>query len=113
MPCLNLSTNVNLDRIDLDPIFAELSKCVSTIMGKPEDFVMVLVKGSVDISFGKSKDPAAYGEVVAMGGLNSTVKKRLINELGAILKNHFNVPNARFFLKVYDTTMAKKLNSCL
>uniref|UniRef100_A0A7N0ZST4 Macrophage migration inhibitory factor n=1 Tax=Kalanchoe fedtschenkoi TaxID=63787 RepID=A0A7N0ZST4_KALFE len=111
MPCLNLSTNVDLDGIDLDPIFAELTKCVSTIMGKPEHFVMVLIKGSVEISFGKNKEAAAYGEVVAMGGLDSAVKKRLIAEIGAILKNRFDIPNTRFFLKVYDTTMAAKLNS--
>ncbi|OMO84975.1 Macrophage migration inhibitory factor [Corchorus capsularis] len=34
-------------------------------------FVMVILKGSVGISFNGNKDPAAYAEVVSMGGINT------------------------------------------
>lgn len=36
MPCLYISTNINLDGIDIDPIFSEATVAVSTIIGKPE-----------------------------------------------------------------------------
>jgi len=36
MPCLYISTNINLDGINIDPIFSQATTAVSTIIGKPE-----------------------------------------------------------------------------
>jgi hypothetical protein len=36
MPCLNVSTNVNLEGVDTTVILAEASKSVANIIGKPE-----------------------------------------------------------------------------
>ncbi|PON42480.1 Macrophage migration inhibitory factor [Parasponia andersonii] len=113
MPCLYISTNVNLDGEDTNPIFSEATKAVSTIIGKPEDFVMVILKGSVAISFGGNKDRAAYAEVVSMGGINSAVKKELISALGSILQSKLSIPRTRFFLKVFDTTAGRPTKSKL
>ncbi|XP_055807924.1 uncharacterized protein LOC129876497 [Solanum dulcamara] len=110
MPCFNLSTNVNLDGVDTADFFSEATKAVASIIGKPENFVMVVLKGSVDISFGGNKDPAAFAEIVSMGGINSDVKRKLIATLGAICQNRFSIHRTRFFLKVYDTTMATKFS---
>ena len=65
---------------------------------------MVILKGSLSISFNGNKEPAAYAEVVSMGGINREVKRNLIATLGTILQNNLSIPKARFFLKVYDTT---------
>ncbi|KAG5582775.1 hypothetical protein H5410_053402 [Solanum commersonii] len=110
MPCFNLSTNVNLDGVDTSDFFSEATKAVAYIIGKPENFVMVVLKGSVDISFGGNKEPAAFAEIVSMGGINSDVKRKLIATLGGICQNRFSIPRTRFFLKVYDTTMATKFS---
>ncbi|XP_065864062.1 uncharacterized protein [Euphorbia lathyris] len=107
MPCLYISTNVSLDGMDTDPIFSDATKAVASIIGKPEHFVMVILKGSVGISFNGNKEPAAYAEVVSMGGINKQVKRNLIETLGTILKNRLSIPTARFFLKVYDTNASK------
>ncbi|XP_062094975.1 uncharacterized protein LOC133800889 [Humulus lupulus] len=107
MPCVYISTNVNLEGVDTDSIFSEATKAVSAIIGKPQNFVMVILKGSVSISFGGNKDPAAYAEVVSMGGINSAVKKELITSLGTILHSKLNIPPPRFFLKVFDTTAGR------
>ncbi|KAK7390292.1 hypothetical protein VNO78_25594 [Psophocarpus tetragonolobus] len=105
MPCLYISTNVNLDGVNIDPIFSQATTAISTIIGKPEKFVMVILKGSVPISFEGNKEPAAYAEIVSMGGINSEVKKKLINTLGTILRSNLSIPRTRFFLKVFDTTV--------
>ncbi|CAK9136692.1 unnamed protein product [Ilex paraguariensis] len=107
MPCLDISTNVNLDGVDTDSIFSEATKAVAAIIGKPDSYVMVLLKGSVAISFGGNKEPAAFAEIVSMGGINSEVKRNLIATIGTILQNKLSIPRARFFLKVYDTTMGR------
>ncbi|XAR55779.1 Phenylpyruvate tautomerase [Bertholletia excelsa] len=107
MPCLDISTNVSLDGVDIDSVFSEATKAVASIIGKPENYVMVLVRGSVDISFGVNKEPAAFAEVVSMGGINSEVKKKLIYTLGTILLNKLSIQRSRFFLKVHDTTAGR------
>ncbi|AED90372.1 putative intramolecular oxidoreductase [Arabidopsis thaliana] len=103
MPCLNLSTNVNLDGVDTSSILSEASSTVAKIIGKPENYVMIVLKGSVPMSFGGTEDPAAYGELVSIGGLNADVNKKLSAAVSAILETKLSVPKSRFFLKFYDT----------
>nr|GMD40033.1 macrophage migration inhibitory factor homolog [Ipomoea batatas]GME08820.1 macrophage migration inhibitory factor homolog [Ipomoea batatas]GME16104.1 macrophage migration inhibitory factor homolog [Ipomoea batatas] len=110
MPCLDISTNVNLDGVDVDSFFKEATTAVANIIGKPEKYVMVVLKGSANIHFGGNKEPAAFAEVVSMGGINSEVKKQLISSIGSMMEANFSIPRTRFFLKVFDTTMAKKLS---
>ncbi|KAL6998468.1 phenylpyruvate tautomerase, partial [Sarracenia purpurea var. burkii] len=66
--------------------------------------------GSVAISFGGSKESAAFAEIVSMGGINSEVKKKLIETIGAILQKNLSIPTTRFFLKVYDTTAGRNVS---
>ncbi|KAH6777921.1 Tautomerase/MIF superfamily protein [Perilla frutescens var. frutescens] len=88
MPCLDISTNVNLDGVDADSLFSTLTTAVSQIVGKPENFVMIMVKESVALTFGGNKEPAAMAEIMAMGGLNTKVKRELIATIGF---HHFSV----------------------
>ncbi|KAL2330666.1 hypothetical protein Fmac_018247 [Flemingia macrophylla] len=103
MPCLNLSTNVNLDGIDTSSILSEATSTVAQIIGKPEAYVMIVLKGSVPISFGGNEQPAAYGELVSIGGLNPDVNKKLSAAIASILETKLSVQKSRFFLKFYDT----------
>ncbi|XP_022144093.1 macrophage migration inhibitory factor homolog [Momordica charantia] len=103
MPCLNVSTNVNLDGMDTSSVLSEASSTVAEIIGKPEAYVMVVLKGSVPMSFGGSEQPAAYGELVSIGGLNPDVNKKLSAAVSDILETKLSVPKSRFFLKFYDT----------
>ncbi|KAI9154561.1 hypothetical protein LWI28_028103 [Acer negundo] len=110
MPCLYISTNVNLDAVDIDPVFSDATKAVADIIGKPEHFVMVVLKGSVPISFNGNKEPAAYAEIVSMGGINREVKRKLIATIGSVLQAKLSIPKTRFFLKVYDTTAGQNVS---
>ncbi|CAN6478440.1 unnamed protein product [Victoria cruziana] len=113
MPCLNISTNVSLDGIDTSSILAEATKNVAKIIGKPESYVMIVLKGSVPISFGGSEQPAAYGELVSIGGLNPDTNKKLSAAISAILETKLSVPKSRFFLKFYDTKVPWLVNISL
>ncbi|GJW52578.1 macrophage migration inhibitory factor homolog isoform X2 [Tanacetum coccineum] len=95
MPCLNLSTNVNLDGIDTSAILSEATSVVAKLIGKPE-------AGSVPMAFGGTEEPAAYGEIVSIGGLNADVNKKLSAAVADILSSKLSVPKSRFFLKFFD-----------
>ncbi|WCJ27978.1 Tautomerase/MIF superfamily protein [Euphorbia peplus] len=103
MPCLNLSTNVSLDGVDTSSILSEATSTVASIIGKPESYVMIVLKGSIPIAFGGTEQPAAYGELVSIGGLNPDNNKKLSAAIATILENKLSVPKSRFFLKFYDT----------
>ncbi|XP_066355260.1 uncharacterized protein [Miscanthus floridulus] len=103
MPCLNVSTNVNLEGVDTSAILAEASKSVADIIGKPEAYVMVVLKGSVPMAFGGTQEPAAYGELVSIGGLNPNVNKKLSAGIASILESKLSVPKSRFYLKFNDS----------
>lgn len=102
MPCLNISTNVNLDGVNTSAILSEASSQVAKIIKKPESYVMIVLKGSVPISFGGTEQPAAYGELVSVGGLNSDVNNKLSSAIATILESKLSVPKSRFFLKFFD-----------
>ncbi|XP_026441555.1 macrophage migration inhibitory factor homolog [Papaver somniferum] len=103
MPCLNVSTNVKLEGVNTSPILSEISKAVANIIGKPEAYVMVLLKGSVPISFGGSVENSAFGELTSIGGLNADVNKKLSAAIAAILEEKISVSKSRFFIKFTDT----------
>ncbi|XVF55019.1 hypothetical protein PTKIN_Ptkin06aG0002700 [Pterospermum kingtungense] len=95
MPCLNLSTNVNLDGVDTSSILSEATSSVAKLIGKPEAYVMIVLKGSVPMAFGGTEQPAAYGELVSIGGLNPDVNKKLSAAIAAILESKLQVPKSR------------------
>lgn len=102
MPSLSISTNVPLEALNTSEILSEISKSVAKIIGKPEAYVMVQLKGSVAISFGGTQEPAAYGELVSIGGLGSDTNKKLSAAIAATLESKVNVPKSRFYIKFYD-----------
>ncbi|KAL2557854.1 Tautomerase/MIF superfamily protein [Forsythia ovata] len=103
MPCLNLSTNVSLDGVDTSAVLSEATSTVAKLIGKPEAYVMIVLKGSVPMAFGGTEQPAAYGELVSIGGLNPDTNKKLSASIANILETNLSVPKSRFFLKFYDT----------
>jgi len=64
---------------------------------------MVVLKGSVPMAFGGTEEPAAYGEVVSIGGLNPDTNKKLSAAIASILETKLSVPKSRYFLKFYDS----------
>ncbi|XP_057523803.1 uncharacterized protein LOC130803627 [Amaranthus tricolor] len=107
MPSLYITTNVNLEGVDVQPIFSEATTAVASIIGRPQHLVMVVLKGSVPIQFTGTEEPAAFGQLISMGGINKIVKKNLITSIGGILQTHLSIPPARFFCHVVDTTAGR------
>eukprot|EP00246_Nothoceros_aenigmaticus_P008081 TRINITY_DN22567_c0_g1_i1.p1 TRINITY_DN22567_c0_g1~~TRINITY_DN22567_c0_g1_i1.p1 ORF type:complete len:116 (-),score=19.33 TRINITY_DN22567_c0_g1_i1:279-626(-) len=102
MPTLNLTTNVPLDGVAISDVLKDASKAVARILGKPEAYVMIVLKGSVPISFGGTEEPAAYGEIVSIGGLSPAVNKRLSKAVADLLEAKLSVPPNRLYIKFVD-----------
>ena len=102
MPLLNISTSVPLEGLNTSDILSKTSKSGAKIIGKPEAYVMLQLKGSVAILFGSTEQPAAYGELVSIGGLGSDTNKKLRAAIATILETKLAVPKSRFYIKFYD-----------
>ncbi|KAF3329869.1 macrophage migration inhibitory factor [Carex littledalei] len=115
MPCLKLSTNVSLEGVDTSPLLAEACRVVADVIQKPLNYVMVVLKGSVPICFGGTQQPAAYGELISVGGIDPVTNNKISAAVATILSEKLSIPKSRFFLLFYDSKAnpAQELAHCL
>ncbi|KAJ3696257.1 hypothetical protein LUZ60_001634 [Juncus effusus] len=102
MPTLNLRMNVPIDAVTSSDILKDCSRAVAKIIGKPESYVMVSLNGGVPMSFAGTEEPAAYGEVISIGGLGPSVNPKLSSALAEILESKLSIDSSRFYIKFYD-----------
>lgn len=65
-------------------------------------YVLIILKGGIPISFGGTEEPAAYGELVSIGGINPANNKKVSAAISELLQSKLNVPASRFYIKFYD-----------
>ncbi|GKA41481.1 macrophage migration inhibitory factor [Tanacetum coccineum] len=102
MPTLNLFANTPIDPVIASDILKDATKAVAKIIGKPESYVMIVLNGGVPIAFAGTEEPAAYGEVISIGGLNPTVNGKLSSTIADILQTKLSIDSSRFYIKFYD-----------
>lgn len=66
-------------------------------------YVMVVLKGSVPICFGGTQQPAAYGELISVGGIDPVTNNKISAAVATILSEKLYIPKSRFFLLFYDS----------
>ncbi|RWV94188.1 hypothetical protein GW17_00043298 [Ensete ventricosum] len=71
-----------------------------------DQYVMILINGGVPIAFAGSEEPAAYGEVISIGGLGPSVNAKLSSALAEILETKLSVASSRFYIKFYDVQVS-------
>ncbi|KAK7388145.1 hypothetical protein VNO78_22952 [Psophocarpus tetragonolobus] len=102
MPTLNVLTNVPIDSVVASDILRDATKAVAKIIGKPESYVMISLNGGVPIAFAATEDPAAYAELISIGGLSPTVNSKLSSTISEILQTKLFIHSSRFYIKFYD-----------
>ncbi|PON92616.1 Macrophage migration inhibitory factor [Trema orientale] len=65
-------------------------------------YVMILINGGVPIAFGGTEEPAAYGELISIGGLGPSVNGKLSSTIAEILQTKLSIDSSRFYIKFYD-----------
>ena len=67
---------------------------------------MIVLNGGVPIAFAGSEEPAAYGEVISIGGLSPNVNVKLSSALADLLETKLSVNGSRFYIKFYDVEVS-------
>lgn len=68
---------------------------------------MILMNGGVPIAFAGTEEPAAYGELISIGGLGPSVNGKLSLTIAEILQTKLSIDSSRFYIKFYDSPVRK------
>lgn len=95
MPVIHIQTNQNQT---VEP--ALLSRCSSAIarmLGKPEAYVMVIVRNDLAMSFAGTQDPCAYVELKSLG-LPENQTTEFSRQICTLVAELFGVDPARTYI---------------
>ena len=65
-------------------------------------YMCILVNGGVPIAFGGTEEPAAYGELISIGGLDPTVNAKLNSTIAQIIQTNLHIHSSRSYIKFCD-----------
>lgn len=99
MPLIRLETSCNMPDSDTREALAQkLSACCAAGIGKPEQYVMALVKDQITMTMSGQAGPAALVTIKSIGGLDQAVNQGLSRELCVILQEALDIPPDRIYL---------------
>jgi len=101
MPLVSIQTSLK-EIANVDSLLKELSNQLANLLGKPESYVMTLIKTSVSMTHGGSSDPACYVEVKSIGAINATSTKTVSNMICTLLEDKAGVPASRVYIEFKD-----------
>ena len=101
MPLLKLETTVALSDERKQTLLASLSKIVAGTIGKPEQYVMVIVSPAAMLMSGKPGE-AALVDIRSIGGFSDDVNQRLAQKICNLLSEFLGVPPDRIYLNFTD-----------
>ncbi len=67
MPCLQIKTNLSLDTDSKDKLLGKLSTHLSQMLGKPENYIMLVIEDNCTMLMAASTAPMAYMELKSIG----------------------------------------------
>ena len=101
MPLVQCTTNASMTDDQRGVLAVALSKAVSEIIGKPEDYVMVTLQPGT-VSMAGEVEPAAMVDVRSIGGLSAELNRRLSERICGLIEDQAGVPANRTYLNFTD-----------
>ncbi len=96
MPLLKIETNVEVT--DPNEMLAALSSTTATMLGKPENYVMVTMRHNPEMLFAGTSAPLAYIELKSLG-LPEERTAEFSATLCELVTRHLDVPAARTYIE--------------
>ena len=73
--------------VNNDLLQKEISKMVSDLTGKPENYVMTMIQSDLQMTFGGSDEPCCFIKLKSIGALNPSIMSKSFCELIASKTN--------------------------
>ena len=97
MPLLNISTNTNIKK--KQKLLAKSSNFISSLTGKPENFVMVQVIHSPSMYFAGTDELCAFIEIKSIGSL---VPSKMSEPICEFFSTELEIPTERIYILFQD-----------
>ena len=101
MPLIHVRTSAPLNDEIKDTCSKTLSRVCSDELGKPEQYVMVVLEKAWVCMAGKA-GPGAFVDVRSIGNLNSDKNQSLSAKICAALQEEMGIPSDRIYLNFTD-----------
>ena len=97
MPLLNISTNTKIKNEQI--LLAKSSDFISSLTGKPINFIMVKLTHSLSMNFAGTDEPCAFIEIKSIGSLVPSKMSKPICEFFSI---ELGIPTERIYISFQD-----------
>ena len=101
MPLLKLETTIAMSEAQRTTLLNSLSKVVASVIGKPEQYVMITIGHSAILMSGKGGE-AAFVEVRSIGGVGGEVNRKLSQQICKLLNDAVGIASDRVYLNFTD-----------
>jgi len=99
MPFIQVNTSLN-SVVDNDDLFQkDISKLISDLTGKPEDYVMTLIQRDNNMTFAGSDEPCCFIKVKSIGSLIPSLMSKSLCEL---ISSRTNINMNRIYIEFVD-----------
>ncbi|MBN1520949.1 MAG: hypothetical protein JW928_00330 [Candidatus Aureabacteria bacterium] len=83
-------------------IMKELSKRLSSITGKPEEYILIIYQEPCDMMLGGSDEKSLFLEIKSIGSLDAENTKRIAKNFCRYLSEETGVPSSRINIEFRD-----------
>ena len=97
MPLLNISTNTKIK--NEQTLLANSSEFISSLTGKPENFVMVKLSDSLPMYFAGTDELCAFIEIKSIGSL---VPSKMSKPIFEFFSSELEIPTERIYVYFQD-----------
>ncbi len=98
MPVIRIDTNALVEKAREKVVLADLSQLAASLLGKPEDYVMVHLHAGQTMLFAGTDGPLAYVELKSIG-LKSADCAELSKALSAFLQERLGIEPSRIYIE--------------
>lgn len=97
MPVLTINTNIKLTT-DINTSLKELSALCSSMLAKPENYVMVHINEQQHLIFAGTSEAAASCSLISLG-MTDQHTADYSNQICQYLETHFQIPASRIYIE--------------
>lgn len=102
MPVFRIETNIPKEAIPAN-FGKETGALVAKTLGKPENYVAVIVVPEVNLTFGGSDSPAAIASLMSIGKLGTSENKKHSAVLFAHVSKTLGISKERMYISYIDS----------
>eukprot|EP00827_Trimyema_finlayi_P002019 TRINITY_DN1960_c0_g1_i1.p2 TRINITY_DN1960_c0_g1~~TRINITY_DN1960_c0_g1_i1.p2 ORF type:complete len:126 (+),score=46.46 TRINITY_DN1960_c0_g1_i1:64-441(+) len=104
MPFVAINTDKATTQQQRDTIKAGLAKILSSIVGKPEQYVMISFIKCDALYFGGKAGEAAYIEFKQLGNMSKQQKNDLTAQINALIKTNLGIDGSKQYITFQSFT---------